>query len=1097
MKRFYSLVLTALAVLLLPMASSWGAMTVYQFTSGTGSQITLTSPSTLLGSGNDDAASAVTNIGFNFVFNGTTYTQFSASSNGLLGLGSTTVTTSYSNPVLTASATYPIITAFWRDMYTTVDGGVLYQLMGSSPNRILAVEWRVNACCSGTSYGTTYQVRLYEGSNKIEFWYGNNTNSLSSAGIGAAASNSDYVSISGGSASYTSASANNSFPSSGTLYTLSPCSANVTIAGNTGQGGTAAMANNDVIFSGMTTQRGNSTAYQPFTVTNPSNACASRTYTYTLGGANANNYQLSNTSGSLAGSQTSTPTITFTPSGLGVRTATLTVTDDNGFSRTYTLSAQGSTRINWIGNIAQGGTATVASGDTLMSNISVQRLGSGNFTPVTVSNFNTNAAAPPAPVTVSINDPSGQFSISGPATASLGANQSYSPVIRFAPTGVGFQNATLTITADGETRTFPLKAYATAPGGEFFVAGTKLSPSVPLYSNQFGCVGEVAFTQQLTVLNVGSGDFVINSIDVYKTDTVYGQGAPRYPLMRDRNGNPIRMNDYFITDQPGVAPPSANQRLQLPLSIPQGQSRTLYITYVGQETGKRFGRLMINTNGQNFLGNDINNVSTTGLLVVDLFGNGIGGHLSDNLQGGTPKTMVFQPIRVGDSLDATYTLFNTGDCDLRISLAKLSITSGDVQDFRLLTAFGRTIVEGVPMTGDAVLAPAASGTFTVRFKPQRNGSRRATLWMQTNDSTVNVNGVSERGSYYLDLYGVGKAYLDYTNLKLKPAVIGSGVSSVGTIRVVNSSTATVGIQSITLVGGDAAQFAENGGTGAWPPTPYNVAPGAEMLLGISMTPTGTPGARATTLRIVTTTGETIDIAITGEAGSQALTVSPGRLFVGAAVIAAEEKREMVTISNTGTLPIRILSATISGPAASDYFLGTLPRLVLEPGAVEYLEVTYRPAVSGVTSTATLTIVSDAGTQTVSLEGTSLKTRGVDPTGIVTGSDGTGQPEISLNMGSTSSVREAAAAAAGVRFEAVRPNPARDRAELVYALAKGADVRLALYDGAGRLVREIAGGSQAAGEHRVSVDVSDLTAGAYHCRLTAGGLELSQTVVVVR
>jgi hypothetical protein len=402
------------------------------------------------------------------------------------------------------------------------------------------------------------------------------------------------------------------------------------------------------------------------------------------------------------------------------------------------------------------------------------------------------------------------------------------------------------------------------------------------------------------------------------------------------------------------------------------------------------------------------------------------------------------------------------------------------------------------MSGDHVIAPDDSGSFTVRFKPQRNGSRRATLWLQTNDSSRVIDGVAERGSYYIDLYGFGKAYLDYTNLKLKPAVIGSGVSSVGTVRVVNSSTATVGIQSISLVGGDAAQFAENAGTGAWPLTPYNVLPGAEMLLGVSMTPTGTPGARATTLRIVTTTGETIDIAISGEAGSQGFTVSPGRLFVGATVIAGEEKREMLTIANTGTLPVRITSTSITGSGAGDYALGAFPRLVLDPGAVEYLEVTYRPSLSGVTSTATLTIVSDAGTQTVSLEGTSLKARGVDPTGVVPGIGiGVTQPGLDLVMGSTSSVREAAAAAAGVRFAAVRPNPARERAELVYALATGADVRLGLYDGTGRLVKDLGTSRASAGEHRVSVDVTDLAAGVYHCRLTAGGVELTQRLVVVK
>jgi flagellar hook assembly protein FlgD len=134
---------------------------------------------------------------------------------------------------------------------------------------------------------------------------------------------------------------------------------------------------------------------------------------------------------------------------------------------------------------------------------------------------------------------------------------------------------------------------------------------------------------------------------------------------------------------------------------------------------------------------------------------------------------------------------------------------------------------------------------------------------------------------------------------------------------------------------------------------------------------------------------------------------------------------------------------------------------------------------------------------VSLEGTSPRTRSVDPTSISTGNNG--QRELSDNpvLGSTSSVREAAAAAAGISFEAVRPNPARERAELVFSLAKSADVRVELYDGAGRLVREIASGARVAGEHRLMVDVSALSAGVYHCRLVAGGVEISRNVVVIR
>src|SRR5690349_3448303 len=100
---------------------------------------------TLLGTGKDDVSSAVKNIGFNFVFGGVTYTQFSVSSNGALGLGASQVYYGSNNSMSNLSTTtYPLITAAWDDFTTGSNGGVSYQLAGTAPNRTLTVQWKVN-----------------------------------------------------------------------------------------------------------------------------------------------------------------------------------------------------------------------------------------------------------------------------------------------------------------------------------------------------------------------------------------------------------------------------------------------------------------------------------------------------------------------------------------------------------------------------------------------------------------------------------------------------------------------------------------------------------------------------------------------------------------------------------------------------------------------------------------------------------------------------------------------------------------------------------------------------------------------------------------
>jgi hypothetical protein len=97
----------------------------YAFGTSTGNTLeTLNSPTTIVGTALDDTPSGIQNIGFNFTFDGTTYTQFSASSNGLMRLGGSQVTGAFSNS--TAGATLPGLMPWWDDLYISTINGVCY-----------------------------------------------------------------------------------------------------------------------------------------------------------------------------------------------------------------------------------------------------------------------------------------------------------------------------------------------------------------------------------------------------------------------------------------------------------------------------------------------------------------------------------------------------------------------------------------------------------------------------------------------------------------------------------------------------------------------------------------------------------------------------------------------------------------------------------------------------------------------------------------------------------------------------------------------------------------------------------------------------------
>jgi hypothetical protein len=1022
MHRFTTLLLSALALLGLSAATASATLNEYSFTSGSGSAYSISSGTTLW-SGSPGSitysASASFDIGFNFIFDGTTYTRMSANVVGAAALGTTNVTTTYVNSLNGyGSSTNPYFAVFWDQSRVDGAGGELsnkvqYQVFGSAPNRVMVVEW-LNLNFRGSTYGYycqrnagTFQLRLFEGSNRIEYYYGvmnpcsaiNNdcygttTCWATSASIGISKGASEYMSVTptGSLAATMSRSVvNNNVDmnavrfTEGTLYTFAPC--NISIAGNVAQGGTALMAPGDTLFRTTSVQRGNTQGFQPLTINNTTGGCSSRNWTAAISGTNASDYVLSATSGTLSNPASFMPTITFTPSGTGVRTATLTVTDNNNYLRTFVLRATGSSRITWNPTIAEGGTAGLANNDTLLRNIMVVRRSSRDLTPITLTNVNGNPIAPPAIITATIDSAgtaSTQYSIVGPSSAALIAGQSYSPVIRFSPSGVGPQSARLTINAEGEIRTYTLFAVSGAPIITVMAAGVAVDAGNPLLSQTNSCVGDFATIVPVTISNTGTLPLSINDIKYYGTDTTYQQGTPQLPLLRTPTGALVPLSDYVLSDVPGGIPLSATPQATTPFTLAPGATRTLYLTFVGQTPGKRFGRIYVRTNAENVDGIDTNayNGTTTfptrtlGLYTADVVGRAIGSALAATANGGKLSSVIMPNTRIGDTSEATFTIANTGACVLRISSSKFRISSGDVTDIKLVHGLRNSQLDAV--TGDYLVAPGAVDTVRVRFIPSRSGTRLARLWIQTNDSTIFSPGISERGAYYLDIYGRGLAGLDAHPLVLDPVTIGNSVSGIAVLE--NSLNVAVAIGSISFMGDDAAEFAED--NGSWPDLPHTVLPGAKLSLGVRMTPTGNAGQRRTMLVLVTTTGDTIRVPIKGEAGTQMLVVSPNSLFMNVTISAGQVARQTVSISNNGTLPLRITSIRIVGPDSLAYRLGVLPRFGLDPGQSEYLEVTFVPTTLGQMSAQLEVTDANGQVYRVELGGTATRVRRepVDPT----------------------------------------------------------------------------------------------------------------------
>ena len=208
--------------------------TSYPFTASAGVALEAMSTGTtqLVAAGQDDTASSVNNIGFDYWYDGVRMTQFSANANGLMRLGGTAVSTGFTNS-LGSTTDAPKIGVYWDDQCTGTNGKAHFKVTGSAPNRKLIVEWQNmqitrGAGCAGAGNGT-YQVWLFETTGLIEFVYGsiqaaNAVDGGYSVGLqSGAATNFASVTTTGNTVSYATANnAQTNAIASGTAYIFTP-----------------------------------------------------------------------------------------------------------------------------------------------------------------------------------------------------------------------------------------------------------------------------------------------------------------------------------------------------------------------------------------------------------------------------------------------------------------------------------------------------------------------------------------------------------------------------------------------------------------------------------------------------------------------------------------------------------------------------------------------------------------------------------------------------------------------------------------------------------------------------------------------------------
>lgn len=125
----------------------------------------------------DNAVSAALPIGFTFTTGCTDYTSFYASANGTLSFGKVI---SGSVASLTSGAT--VLSPLWADLSGAGTGAFSYQTSGTAPNRVFTAEWKNwKWGYSATGSVISFQVKIYEGTNTVEYIYNQEANAVVSS----------------------------------------------------------------------------------------------------------------------------------------------------------------------------------------------------------------------------------------------------------------------------------------------------------------------------------------------------------------------------------------------------------------------------------------------------------------------------------------------------------------------------------------------------------------------------------------------------------------------------------------------------------------------------------------------------------------------------------------------------------------------------------------------------------------------------------------------------------------------------------------------------------------------------------------------------
>jgi HYDIN/CFA65/VesB-like, Ig-like domain len=288
-------------------------------------------------------------------------------------------------------------------------------------------------------------------------------------------------------------------------------------------------------------------------------------------------------------------------------------------------------------------------------------------------------------------------------------------------------------------------------------------------------------------------------------------------------------------------------------------------------------------------------------------------------------TIIFGNQRVGiPSTPTDVNISNTGLSDLHIT--NLGIAGNNPNDFSF------SAKPNLPAT----LAIGQSVKISLVFTPSAAGARTAQVLVTNDDPQAMSKAVPMSGNGTTPMAAVMPNMLDFGSVKIQQT---GGAN----FTISNAGTGPVKVDTLTVTGNDAKLF-------TIPMMPgFTVPAMGSVVVQVNFKPVAI-GMFTATANLTTDDPNLPNFAIplTGAGVAPYFAVSPSSVDFGSVNLGDTAPPHNVTISNTGNLPLTIMSFMVIGMFSADYPLMNAPKppLVIQPNGKTTFSVVFKPTING-------------------------------------------------------------------------------------------------------------------------------------------------------